>query len=122
MSRDLRSRFTGSVSGDTAAPQVLGTNPRNGTAVQSLKPELVINISEVINPATINLELRSADGSQAVAFEKLSSNPKQIRVRPTVNLAANRSYTLSVGGNLADYSGNRLAESYILNFLVLGSN
>lgn len=122
VSRDLRSRFTGSVSGDTAAPQVLGTNPRNGTAMQSLKPELVINVSEVINPATINLELRSADGSQTVAFEKLSSNPKQIRVRPTVNLAANRSYTLSVGGNLADYSGNRLAESYILNFLVLGSN
>ncbi len=122
VNRSVRSSFTGSITGDSTPPQVSGSNPRNGTAVQSLKPELLITFSEIVNPASINLELRSADGNQSLGFDRLSSNPRQIRVRPTANLAANRSYTLTVENTLADYSGNRLDKSFVLNFLVLGTN
>ncbi len=114
--------FFGSSTPDAIAPSVISSIPRNGTSVASLRPELILNFSEIIDPSTISLELLSADLSQNISFERLPSSPLQLRIKPTTNLTANRSYILKVSKTLGDYSGNTMTQNYDLNFLVLMPN
>ena len=122
VSKTIRNSFGGMTSLDVIEPSVLSSSPRNGTSVNAKRPELTVNFSELINPKTISLSLKAAENGQALDFELLSSNPKQIRIRPRQDLPANRSYQLTIDNKLADYSGNHLIKDYILNFLVLSTN
>lgn len=120
--RVVKQVFFGSSSTDTTAPSVTSSVPRNGTSVASLRPELILNFSEIIDPGTVILDLLSADLSQNLSFERLPSSPLQLRIRPSANLTANRSYILRVGKALGDYSGNSMMNNFDLNFLVLMPN
>lgn len=119
ISKVLRFTYWGSSSPDIREPAIVSSNPRNGTSVNSTRPELTLSFSELIDPGTVKLNLKAAENGQNLDFDILSSNPNQVRIRPRTNLPANRSYQLILNSSLADYSGNKIKEGYTLNFLIL---
>ncbi len=112
-----KSEFRAALSPDTVSPQILGSNPRNGTSVDSLKPVLEISFSEIIPRGKVSALLRATETSTEYALDILKSDSDVYRFQPRANLQNYRSYVLIVDAQ--DISGNKMQQSYRLNFLPL---
>ena len=111
--------FKGSTLEDKTAPRILSSIPRNGTSVNSQRPNLQVVFSEIIPADSLSFRLISPDDDSTIPVQKLQAPANQLLLRPEADLRPNRSYILIIEDHTADSSGNRLAEAYRLNFLVL---
>ncbi len=120
ISQVLRTDYINSPKADTQAPQILSSVPRNGTSVSSSQPVISITFSEVVDPASLDIELISADKAKTITTKLDSSHGKTIILRPDIKLTQNKEYQINISGDCADAAGNRLGQEQKLSFLVLG--
>lgn len=112
-------RFQGTRKKDTIAPEILSSNPRNGTSVSSLEPILEITFSEIIPLDGLQVTLTATDTGQSIPLRVVSADSRTCRMRPTRPLTNYRSHTLTISAETTDSSGNKLGKDYQLVFLPL---
>jgi hypothetical protein len=105
---EFLSSFQTSSGSDTIAPTVLGIFPGSGaTGVSRNQNTISIGFSEDINPSTITSSTVTLSGS---ITGDVSYNPstRTAYFSPTVPLAGNTIYTVTVTSGVTDLSGNSL--------------
>lgn len=108
-------RFRASTLVDETPPDVVFTNPRNGTSVNSLEPVLEVHFSEIIPSGGFSATLLEGSGPNEIPFSVLASDDTIYRLRPTRPLQNYRSHLLKLSAS--DINGNTV--DFELNFLPL---
>jgi hypothetical protein len=112
-----RVEFSGSTIEDSTPPQIISTNPRNGTTVNNLLPMLEVRFSEIIPRASLKARLIVTDTKREIDLAVIKADGRVYQFKPKQELENYRSYVLQISAS--DISGNKLAEELLLNFLPL---
>jgi len=112
-----RVEFVGSTIEDSTPPQIISTNPRNGTTVNNLLPTLEVRFSEIIPRASLKTRLIVADTKREIDLAVIKADGRVYQFKPKQELENYRSHVLQISAS--DISGNKLAEELLLNFLPL---
>jgi hypothetical protein len=101
---------------DKAPPTIISTSPLNGTASIPINASISVLASEALDPSSIN-STNVTIGPAIAGFNPVqdSSNPANIVLLYTPNLATSTLYTINVA-NITDLTGNNLATPYSFNF------
>jgi methionine-rich copper-binding protein CopC len=105
-------------SANTVAPKVLSESPgANATGVGLFSP-IVVKVSELMNAATINTTTVSlqAQGSSTPVSATVTYTGSTITLQPSVALAGNTTYQVTVSGSIQDTSGNALGSNVTWSF------
>ncbi|MFT4924819.1 MAG: methionine-rich copper-binding protein CopC [Phenylobacterium sp.] len=108
--------FTTAFEADGVAPTVVTTSFPDGQTDVPLNAVMAIKVDETINPFTTGGIKLVQNGAQVGIDITLSTDSTLISVKPKNPLLANTSYSLLID-QLADLSGNLLAEPYTVNFV-----
>ena len=106
---------------DATAPTVIATSPANGTTVP-VPATITVTFSENMNPATLNgtltnFTVRTTTGSIPVTGTVSYNVSTRIATfTPTVPLAANTNYTVTITSGAQDTAGNGLTGNFIITF------
>lgn len=104
----------GNQTADTTPPAVVSKLPTNDQVNVDLKSAIVVTFSEALNPETVtsvNVLLRRAgagDVQRTVTWEAASNT---VYIKPTLLLAVNTQYTVTLTRGLKDQAGNELAQA-----------
>lgn len=109
--------FSPAIFQDDTPPRLLGSNPRNGSTVNDLRPHIELYFSEIMTKRNLQLKLFATDTGIETDFEILSIQGPKVILRPTEDLTNYRSYSLRLLKESTDYSGNSMAEDSDLIFL-----
>jgi hypothetical protein len=112
-----RVEFVGSTIEDSTPPQIVSTNPRNGTTVNNLLPTLEVQFSEIIPRASLKARLIVADTKREIDLAVIKADGRVYQFKPKQELENYRSHVLQISAS--DISGKKLAEELLLNFLPL---
>jgi len=112
-----RVEFAGSTNEDSTPPQIVSTNPRNGTTVNNLLPTLEVQFSEIIPRASLKARLIVEDTKREIDLAVIKADGRVYQFKPKQELENYRSHVLQISAT--DISGNKLAEELLLNFLPL---
>lgn len=110
-------QFDAQTGADETAPRLVASNPRNGATVNSLRPELELQFSEIITTPNLSLKLIETDSKREVQFIVREVQGRTARLLPTQDLANYRSHTLIIQKATRDYSGNTLDTDIEILFL-----
>ncbi len=110
---------TGAVSiPDLIPPQIILTNPLNGTVDVPLNTKITVMFSEPIDKTTLNSEtfkIVNISGSATISGE-IIYNENTATFIPQNNMSYNTQYTATLTTEIKDLSGNSLLESYSWSF------
>lgn len=109
--------FTAAGLEDGTAPVLLSSNPRNGATVNSLRPTIELNFSEIIPAAKLSLRMIETDSKKEVPVYISDIRGRSARVTPTKDLANYRSHTLIIDASSSDFSGNQIGRNIEILFL-----
>lgn len=112
-------QFSGSSRIATSKPKVVSTSPRNGTSVNSIRPEITVVFDRIMPQDSLRYSLYSADKKEKIAIDVLSGNSNVYKFVPRTELFNYRSYLLLISKDSADIFGNKLEADFELNFLPL---
>lgn len=114
-------QWTFKVATDSTAPTVSGVSPSINQEGVSLRPELVITMSESVKLVSngSSIVLKRSNGGSVPA--QVSVNNNQIRIVPNSNLSSGTFYSVDIGaGALTDLSNNPVAaRSNVMTFKTL---
>lgn len=97
---------------DTTPPSVVSRSPAPGATGVPLDANVVVGLSEPVDPATLGDGVHlEAGGVHVDASASLSDDGLTLTVDPDADLTPEARYSVSVGGSLADLSGNPLAQA-----------
>jgi len=105
--------------GDTTAPSVLSTSPANASIDVALNSNITVNFSENMKPETItsaNLILATGDSVIPAAVTYAGSVAS---LNPTVDLAYNTLYVVTVTNSVKDLAGNSPLSNTVWSFTTL---
>ena len=98
---------------DTQVPVVSAVSPVSGATSVAVNSPIVVDFTENqgINESTINSStVRVSDGTQDIAVVlSYVAATKRLTITPAGNMLYNTTYTVSLGGGLADKAGNLLS-------------
>jgi hypothetical protein len=107
---------------DKTSPKIMSSLPRNGATVNSLKPVLEIQFSEIITKERFKAKLIESDSKLDVPYEVIEIIGRTVRIRPLKDLSNYRSHTIRVLKDTSDYSGNLLGADSDIVFLPIKRN
>ena len=96
--------FGGTTLQDTIPPEVISSNPRTGSSVNSFQPKISILFSEIILEKDIEMELIEVETEKIMYIDILSKNSKHYILRPKQKLNNYSSYKFTM--QVKDSSGN----------------
>ncbi len=111
--------FTTGASADTTAPQVVYTNPLNGTTTVLVSQAITASFSEGMDPLTVttaNFTVTSSNGTPVVGTVLLGATTNIATFTPTSPLLAGTTYTATIKTGAKDLNGNPLAANYSWTF------
>ena len=111
--------FMGSHIKDEKKPSFKGSNPRNGTSVNSLEPVLEIYFDEIIPQENLKLRLISTDSKKEIPTSIIKADSKTCKIKPDIPLTNYRSYSLIILADTSDSAGNSLNKEHIISFMPL---
>lgn len=115
-------QFTYMGTPDKTSPKIMSSLPRNGATVNSLKPVLEIQFSEIITKERFKAKLIESDNKLDVPYEVIEIIGRTVRIRPLKDLSNYRSHTIRVLKDTSDYSGNLLGADSEIVFLPIKRN
>ncbi len=118
-SKVIRYPFNGTSRADDTAPTVTYTNPRRGTSVNTLRPEIEVHFSEIIPAANFRYSLQASDSKDEIPVELTQKDRRIYKLKPKKDLQNYKTYYLVIKADTADISGNKLGTDYSLEFLPL---
>jgi spore maturation protein SpmB len=100
--------FTTAFAVDTTAPEVMATNPADGTTGAPPNAQVQVRFNEPVQATSLDgVQLLSGGSSVPVTFA-LSDGNRTVTLTPATLLAANTVHVISIAG-VSDASGNTLA-------------
>jgi len=112
-------QFSAGTKQDRTPPRIIATNPRNGTAVNDLRPIIEFHFSKLIPADRINFALIESDTKRNIPLETVQSNHKVYRFQPIHDLTNQKTYRLTISSDTADFHGNKLEQPFEMSFLPL---
>ena len=117
------SSFTTAPAPDNTAPTIVSRTPSNGATSQPINTNVTVTFSEPMDPASINtstITLTPTSGGSAVAATvTYNAGTNTATLDPTVDLAYNTSYTITVTTGVEDVAGNNLAAQSTSTFTTI---
>lgn len=107
--------FDGTVLQDTIPPQVISSNPRTGSSVDSFLPKISVIFSEIIMEDDIETELIEIETGKTEEIVVLNKNSKHYIFSSQHRLNNYSSYKFEIQAK--DNSGNRMTEPLEIIFL-----
>ncbi len=107
--------FDGTTLQDTIPPEVISSNPRTGSSVNSYQPRISVLFSEIIMEEDIEIELIEVETGKSMDIEILSRNSKHYIFRPKLQLNNYSSYKFTMQAK--DSSGNIMVKPFETMFL-----
>jgi hypothetical protein len=107
---------------DLTPPSVLSVSPADGARGQELLVVVNVVFSEQIDPATVGaatFQLRDPGGAPLAGTIHLGGNAAGLV--PSAPLAPGTTYTVSLGGGIADLAGNPLPSPFTSTFTTTGA-
>ncbi|MEA3463758.1 MAG: Ig-like domain-containing protein [Patescibacteria group bacterium] len=117
--RFYQSGFEVGTSSDTTPPTVLGSWPANGDTGIDVNPGMMtIQFSEGMDPSTINSNTITLKRGTSAVTGNISYDPmsQSASFSPSVVLATNTDYTLTVTVNVTDSVGNAIDSNEVIIF------
>lgn len=105
--------FNTGVIGDLTAPTVTGTIHANGATGVPTNTRVGATFSEALDPASVNATSFGFMQGTTVVAGTVSSSGANAVFTPTAALAANTTYTATLGTGVKDLAGNALASPYV---------
>ncbi len=108
--------------------QVAGISPAEGAASVGLSAPVAVTFSAPIDPASLavagqaSLTVADAAGVPVAGALSLSEGSRKLTFRPSGPLAANTSYTVTVGTTVRDVTGRALAAVVVSHFRSLDTS
>jgi len=102
---------------DTISPVILFSSPKNGAALNTLKPEFQITFSEIIYSENVTAVLISNEDRSEIKAEVINGDSERFTLQPMEQLVNYSTYTLIV--NATDPNGNDLENELSLTFIVI---
>lgn len=96
--------FDGTTIQDTIPPEVISSNPRTGSSVNSYQPRISVLFSEIIMEEDIEIELVEVETGKIMEINILSRNSKHYIFSPQYRLNNYSSYKFTM--QVKDNSGN----------------
>jgi hypothetical protein len=101
---------------DSVAPTVASTTPANGDTMVQTNAMITVQFSEPINFD----QMTSITVDQGVTGNSTSTNPRTLAfTADTPGFAAATTYTVTVGTNVTDFSGNPLPAPFVFSFTTM---
>jgi len=119
-----RAEFEVGSSVDSTPPTVLGSWPADGDTDIPVNPGVInIQFSEGMDPSTINSNTITLKRGTSAVTGKVEYDPMAHSAffSPTVILATNTDYTLTISSGVADMVGNTLGSDQIITFTTAAS-
>ncbi len=109
---------------ETTPPTVSAISPASGATGVSRTANITARFSEAMNASTINastVELRDAANNLIAGVVSFNTSTRVMTLNPTLTLAANSNYTVTIKGGttdprVKDVAGNALATSQVWTF------
>ena len=111
--------FMASSKADSTPPRLISSTPRNGATINSLRPELILEFSEIISTPHLKAKIMESDSKQEVPLKINSVKGRTVSISPTQDLNNYRSHTLLIETSTSDYSGNGMENPVEILFLPL---
>ena len=111
--------FDGTAKQDSFPPKILKLIPGNGKMISSLKPEIIVEFSEIILRKDIDIKLFSSENKEEIDLVFYKVNSKKYILKPNKNLINYNSYRLFVADSTTDFCGNALLKSKENKFIVI---
>ncbi|MDD2683904.1 MAG: Ig-like domain-containing protein [Candidatus Cloacimonetes bacterium] len=102
---------------DETPPRLLSSTPRNGSTVNSLRPVIELEFSEIITAQNLSLRLIESDSNKEIPLMVTDIRGRSARLSPTRDLVNYRSHTVVVESTTKDYSGNPVESEIEILFL-----
>ena len=115
---DFSWQFRTDGSTDELAPTVLSITPQDGATSVDVSTPVVIQFSELINPASIDASSVSINGVQAT----LSYQGNSVQLIPASPLEFNQTYTVTVTTAVTDLAANALPQAFSAQFTTVPAN
>ena len=109
--------FDGTTLQDTIPPEVISSNPRTGSSVNSYQPRISVLFSEIIMEEDIEIELIEVETGKIENIEILSRNSKHYIFSPQHRLNNYSSYKFTMQAK--DSSGNIMVKPLETIFLLI---
>jgi hypothetical protein len=99
-----------------SAPEVVLTNPTEGSSDVALNTLITADFSTAMNITTINENTFSVKQGAVAIDGEVTYNGVKATFRPLVNLVANKVYTVTVSKDVEDVSGNAMVKDTTWSF------
>ena len=100
---------------DTIPPEILSVNPRNGSSVNTLLPEIEIIFSEIIFRDSIKAQILGLETNKEIGISLIKGDSERYLFQPNENLVNYASYKFII--EASDPNGNRLEELFEVVFI-----
>ncbi|MEP7375513.1 MAG: Ig-like domain-containing protein, partial [Chitinophagaceae bacterium] len=111
---------------DNTAPVVSSVLPLNGATSVNTNTTIAVNLSEAINPATVNAStFLLKDAGNIIVPATISTSGNQLTLSPSAILAGSAVYTVTIksgASGIKDLAGNALAADYNWTFTTAASS
>jgi hypothetical protein len=107
--------FYGTTMQDTIPPEVISSNPRTGSSVNSYQPRISVLFSEIIMEEDVEIELIEIETGKIENIDILSGNSKHYIFSPKNTLNNYSSYKFTIQAK--DNSGNIMTKTFEIIFL-----
>jgi hypothetical protein len=101
---------------DTLRPVVIATDPVNGASAVMINKVISASFSKSMDPATINATTYLLKQAGSTVNGSISYSGTTAYYKPSANLLPNTVYDVTVTSDVADLSGNTLANNYTWSF------
>ncbi len=102
---------------DIVGPTVLAWSPADQATDVALSPAIGITFDEALDPATVNASNFALSTGTTTVAAPVSVNGRVVTLTPAAPLQKGVSYTVSLGGGIADAAGNLLSGSPRISFV-----
>lgn len=109
--------FNPSITKDTQPLTIVENFPRNGAVVETVNPALRVKFSKHIYTEDIIYSVVDTMTGSEIPFDVHRIDSRQFMFVPVSFLAGRQTYKLVIREETADVSGNKLEETFELNFL-----
>jgi hypothetical protein len=123
LAAQFNSTFTTIAAPDNTAPTIASRSPSNGATSQPINTNVTVTFSEPMDPTTINTTnitlTPTSGGSPLAATVSYDAVTNTATLDPTLDLAYNTSYTITVTTGVKDVAGNALAAQSVTTFTTI---
>jgi len=105
---------------DLIEPKVLNTNPRNGSVIYNLTPDIYIFFNKIMFPKDVYVSLKEVESGMNIPIVSTNVVGFTLQYLPQIKLKEFNSYQITLHKETRDISNNGLEDDIIIQFIVIG--